>query len=115
MALYFLLGTLTHEGQRLLHQNPDLAVQTAREVQVNGAEILGQYAVLGRYDFVMMVQAEGNDAVARMSQEIGRRTGLHIETLTAIAVGFLADRSPINPEGEIAVVELPTAGPSADP
>ncbi|HIN25557.1 MAG TPA: GYD domain superfamily, partial [Dehalococcoidia bacterium] len=52
MSLYFLLGSLTHDGQRMLHGNPNLITDRTRELSISGAEILGQYAVLGRYDFV---------------------------------------------------------------
>ena len=94
MAIYFLLGTLTNEGQRMLHGNPDLVSDTAADLEVEGAKILGQYAVLGHYDFITMVLADENEAVARLSAELGARTGLHFETLSAVAVGFLADQDP---------------------
>ena len=97
MSLYFLLGTLSAEGQKLVHGDRDLLVKSTRGIQIRGAEILGQYAVLGRYDFVMMVDADDNDAVARLSLEIGVRTGLHIETLPAIAIGFLAENNSEDP------------------
>ncbi len=106
MSLYFLLGTLTFSGQTMVHRDPDLVVNTTREINVDGAMILGQYAVLGRYDFVMMADAVDNDAVARLSVEIGVRTGLHIETLPAIPMGFLADRSPEDPAGIFQPVQL---------
>ncbi len=91
MSLYFLLGSLTHDGQRMLHNNSNLITDRTRDLNVPGAEILGQYAVLGRYDFVMMVEADDNDAVARISLELGMRTGLHLETLPAIPIGFMGD------------------------
>ena len=94
MAIYFLLGTLTNEGQRMLHSNPDLVSDTAATLEVEGAKILGQYAVLGHYDFITMVLADENEAVARLSAEFGVRAGLHFETLSAVAVGFLADQDP---------------------
>ena len=94
MAIYFLLGNLSGEGQRLLHGNPDLISDTAATLEVEGAKILGQYAVLGHYDFITMVLADENEAVARLSAEFGIRTGLHFETLSAVAVGFLADPDP---------------------
>ena len=97
MSLYFLLGTLTSAGQNMVHDDGDLLVKSTRNIGVSGAEILGQYAVLGRYDFVMMVEADDNDAVARLSLEIGVRIGLHIETLPAIAIGFLTDKPPQEP------------------
>ena len=111
MSLYFLLGTLTSTGQQLVHENPDLVVEKTREIRVDGAEILGQYAVLGRYDFVMMVEADDNDAVARLSLEIGVITGLHVETLPAIAIGFLGDRLANDPTWGIASIERPTDTP----
>ncbi len=94
MAIYFLLGRLSGEGQRMLHSNPDLVSDTAATLEVDGAKILGQYAVLGHYDFITMVLADENEAVARLSAEFGVRAGLHFETLSAVAVGFLADQDP---------------------
>ena len=97
MALYFFLGTLTSVGQKLVHENHNLVVEATSTIQVDGANILGQYAVLGRYDYLMLIEADDNDAVARLSLEMGVRTGLHVETLPAIATGFLKDRSDTNP------------------
>ena len=99
MSLYFLLGTLTATGQQNVYENRDLLMESTRSTRVDGAEILGQYAVLGRYDFVMMVEADDNDAVARLSLELGVRIGLHIETLPAIAIGFLTERTQDDPLG----------------
>ncbi len=107
MSLYFLLGTLTATGQRMVHENHDLVVTSTREIEVEGAEILGQYAVLGRYDFVMMVEADDNDAVARLSLEIGVKTGLHIETLPAIAIGFLDHGLSDDPSWRLTSVQRP--------
>ena len=97
MSLYFLLGTLTATGQQKVYDNRDMLIESTRGIQVEGAEILGQYAVLGRYDFVMMVEADDNDAVARLSLELGVLIGLHIETLPAIAIGFLTERPQDDP------------------
>ena len=108
MAIYFLLGSLTSEGQRMLHSNPDLVSDTAAALEVDGAKILGQYAVLGHYDFITMVLADENEAVARLSAEFGARTGLHFETLSAVAVGFLADHDPSGETPDRTSVELGT-------
>jgi uncharacterized protein with GYD domain len=91
MSLYFLLGTLTERGQQMLRNNPDLPTEVLRGIDTDEAEVLGQYAVLGRYDFVMLVEADDNQAVAKLSLEMGVRVGLHIETLPALAVGVLSD------------------------
>ncbi len=106
MSFYFLLTSLTDEGKKLVHGNHRLVVDTARGIDSEGAEILGQYAVLGRYDYVMMVEAEDNDAVARLSLELGVKAGLHIETLPAIAIGFLDPRIVDDPVGSQASVQI---------
>ena len=86
MPLYFLMGNVTENGQRRLRANPDLLVESVRDCDCEGAEVLTQYAVLGRYDFVMLAEADDNDAVARLSLEMSYRVGMHIETLPAIAL-----------------------------
>jgi len=81
----------------MLYDDPDLLVNCTRNINIPGAEILGTYAVLGRYDYVVMVDADDNEAVAKISLEMGVGTGLHIETLPAIAIGFLADTMSDDP------------------
>jgi uncharacterized protein with GYD domain len=108
MSLYFLLTNLTPAGQQLLHDNHDLMVEAGRDIEVDGAEILGQYAVLGKYDFIIMVEADDNDAVARLSLEIGVRVGLHIETLPAIAIGFLHEDPSDDPAWSLTSIQRPT-------
>ena len=92
MPLYFLMGNITENGQSRLRANPDLLVESVRDCASEGAEILTQYAVLGRFDFVMLAEAQDNDAVARLSLEMSYRVGMHIETLPAIALGQLSDQ-----------------------
>jgi uncharacterized protein with GYD domain len=91
MPLYFLLGTLSESGQRMLQRNPDLMIESIRECNSDDANILGQYAVLGKYDYVMMAEADDNEAVGRLALEIGVKAGLHTETLPAMAIGDMAD------------------------
>ena len=82
MSLYFLLGTLSSGGRNMIHNEPNLLVNCTSNIDIPGAKILGTYAVLGRYDYVLMVDVEPRS---------------HIETLPAIAIGFLADTSPEDP------------------
>jgi uncharacterized protein with GYD domain len=87
------MGSVTENGQRRLRENPDLVIESAHDCDCEGAEILTQYAVLGRFDFVMLAEADDNDAVARLSLEMSFRVGMHIETLPAIALGQVAEPS----------------------
>ncbi len=88
--LYILLATLTTDGQRKLIDNPDLINQVAKEINVPNASLLSRYMVLGRYDFVLIAQADDPESAARLSLEFGLRAGVHTETLQAINVDLLA-------------------------
>ena len=94
MPLYFLLGTLNESGQQMLQRDPDLMCESIKECNFKGAHILGQYAVLGKYDYVMMAEADDNEAVGRLALEIGVKVGLHTETLPAMAIGDFSDGNP---------------------
>ena len=87
---YILLATLTTDGQRKLIDNPELINDVAQEVDVPGASLMARYMVLGRYDFVIIAEADGPESVARLSLEFGLRAGVHTETLQAINVDLLA-------------------------
>jgi uncharacterized protein with GYD domain len=110
MSLYFLLGTLTENGQRMLLRNPDMMIEAIRGCDCEGAQILGQYAVLGKYDYVMIAEADDNEAVARLALEIGVKSGLHTETLPAMAIGVMADEESDNGgQEETRFADLPSA------
>ena len=122
MPLYFLMGNITENGQRRLRENPNLLVESVRDCDCEGAEILTQYAVLGRFDFVMLAEADDNDAVARLSLEMSYRVGMHIETLPAIALGQLTDLSDDGDDMETVYAEqsdgewrLPNSGDEGQP
>lgn len=86
MATYILLSTLTDEGRRTVKDRPDRIQEVNKEIEAMGARVIGQYAVLGLYDFVNVVEAPDNEAVARISVELGSRGTIQIMTLPAIAV-----------------------------
>jgi uncharacterized protein with GYD domain len=89
MALYFLLATLNETGQKMLLHNSDQMIETIRDCHCQGARILNQYAVLGKYDYIMLAEADDNEAVGRLALEIGVKAGLNTETLPAMAISVL--------------------------
>ena len=92
MPNYIQLLTLTTEGRARVLKNPSSMLQEQNAIKVSGVQVLGQYAVLGEFDFVNIVEAPDNDAVARFSIELGVRVDAHITTLPAIPVGLLEER-----------------------
>ena len=110
MPLYFLMGTHSENGQQMLLRNPNLLIESISDCRCPGAQILGSYAVLGRCDYVMMVEADDNEAVGRLALEIGVRAGIHTETMPAMAIGGMVERAPDDAE----LVEQAAEAPSAE-
>ena len=86
MPMYVLLTTLTPEGRQTLHRNPDRLNAVNQEIAAFGCKVVAQYAVLGLYDFVNVVEAPDNETVAHLSLDLGSRGTVAITTLPAIPV-----------------------------
>ena len=86
MPMYVLLSTLTDEGRKTVKERPERIKEVNKEIQALGVNVLSQYAVLGPYDFVNIVQAPDNKTIARMSLELGSRGTVQIMSLAAIPI-----------------------------
>jgi len=86
MALYILLSTLTDEGRKTVKSKPERIKEVNKEIEGMGAKVLGQYAVLGMYDFVNIVEAPGNDTMAKISVGLGARGTIQLMTLPAMPI-----------------------------
>ena len=86
MALYILLSSLTDEGRKTVKQKPDRIKEVNKEIEGMGAKVLGQYAVLGLYDFVNIVEAPSNETMAKISVALGARGTIQIMTLPAMTI-----------------------------
>ncbi|MFH1141620.1 MAG: GYD domain-containing protein [Chloroflexota bacterium] len=94
MATYILLSTLTDEGAKTLKARPARIQEVNTEIEAMGARVVEQYAVLGLYDFVNIVEAPDNETIARVSLELSSRGTLHIITLPAIPLGEFLGTGP---------------------
>ncbi len=81
-----MLSTLTPEGVQTLKSNPQRIREVNKEIEQLGVTVTAQWAVLGRYDFVNVVEAPDEQTVARVSMELGTRGTSRYETLTAIPI-----------------------------
>ena len=91
MPIYILLSTLTSEGRKTIKERPERIKEVNKEIEAFGAKVLEQYVVLGRFDFVNIVEAPNNDAIMRVSIELGSRGAVQIMSLPAKPIDdFLA-------------------------
>jgi uncharacterized protein with GYD domain len=86
MPTYIMLSTLTPEGVQTIKNNPQRIREVNKEIEQLGATVKAQWTVLGRYDFVNIVEAPDEGVMARVSLELGSRGTGRFETLTAIPV-----------------------------
>jgi uncharacterized protein with GYD domain len=86
MPTYIMLTKLTPEGIQTIKNNPSRIREVNTEVAQLGAEVKAQWATLGEYDFVNVVEAPDEKVMARVSLELGSRGTSRYETLTAIPI-----------------------------
>lgn len=57
MAIYVMLTNLTDEGRKTIKENPGRIKEVNKEVEAMGVKLLAQYALMGPYDFLNVLEA----------------------------------------------------------
>ena len=86
MPIYVMLTRLTSEGRKSMMNNPQRAFEVNKEVEEMGAKVIVQYALLGNYDFINILEAQSNEVIARVASELGSRGTLEPITMAAITM-----------------------------
>jgi len=94
MPLYLMLSTLTDQGLQTLQSNPDRLREVNRDVEELGGKVVHQWATLGPFDFVNVVEAPDAETIAKVSVALGARGSAKLQTLTAFSIDdFLSSLS----------------------
>jgi uncharacterized protein with GYD domain len=91
MPIFIMLTTLTAEGVQTVKNNPSRIKEVNRELEQIGAKVLAQWATLGRFDFINVVEAPDEKTMAKVSLELGSRGTAHYESLAAIPIDQFID------------------------
>jgi uncharacterized protein with GYD domain len=86
MPVYILLSSLTAQGVKTLKSNPDRLREVNRDVEELGAKVLHQWATLGPFDFVNVVEAPDTATIARVSLALSARGSAKFQTLPALEI-----------------------------
>ena len=86
MATFILLSSLTDDGAQTIKEEPERIREVNHELESMGVKVLEQWAVLGPYDFVNVVEAPDNLTIARVSATLAARGSVRIMTLAAIPI-----------------------------
>ena len=84
--MFILLSSLTQQGVQTLQSNPERLREVNQDVEELGAKVLHQWATLGEFDFVSVVEAPDVETIARISVALGARGSTRIQTLPALDV-----------------------------
>ncbi len=89
MPLYLMLTSLTEKGVQTLNSNPARLREVNHDVEELGAKVLHQWASLGEYDFVNVVEAPDDLTLAKLSVRLSARGSLKVESLPLVSVDDL--------------------------
>ena len=91
MPTYVMLTNLTPEGVQTLKNNPKRVQEVNKEVEQLGVTVRDQWATLGQYDFLPIVEAPDDKTMAKVSVELGSRGTMSSQTLAAMPVEELTE------------------------
>jgi uncharacterized protein with GYD domain len=86
MPTYIMLSTLTSEGVQTVKNNPQRIKEVNKEVEQIGARVVAQWAVLGQFDFINVIEAPDEKTMAKVSLELGSRGTASYQSLPAIPI-----------------------------
>lgn len=86
MGTYILLSRVTDSGAATVKDHPERIKEVNKEIEKFGARVLHQYATVGAFDFVSVVEAPDLAAITRVSVELGSRGSIKIQTLSALPI-----------------------------
>lgn len=86
MPIFILLSTLTQQGVQTLKSNPERLRQVNHDLEELGCRVLHQWATLGEFDFVNVVEAPDTATMAKVSVSLAARGSTKIETLPALEI-----------------------------
>ncbi len=86
MSKYVMLSTLGPDGHARLHSSPERLREVNGDVEAMGVKVLEQYALLGQWDFLNILEAPDAVTMARVATTLAARGTLKTLTLQAIDI-----------------------------
>jgi len=77
---------LNDEGAKTLKKNPGRVKEVNNELKNMGVEVLDQYAVLGNFDFLSIVEADDETKITKAIVEIASRGSIKTVTYKVMEI-----------------------------
>ena len=86
MSRYIIISNLTDEGAKTLKKNPGRVKEVNTELKKMGVEVIDQYAVLGNFDFLSIVEADDETKITKAIVEIASRGSIKTVTYKVMEI-----------------------------
>lgn len=86
VTTYIMFSKLTERGRDRVRTHPERILEVNNEVETRGCRVVAQYAMMGDYDFVTIIEAPDNGEMSRIAIELGARGTIDTTTYTAIPI-----------------------------
>ncbi len=83
---YLMFSKLTERGRDRVRSHPERILEVNNEVEARGCRLVAQYALMGEYDFVTVIEAPDNGEMSRIAIELGARGTIDTTTYAAIPI-----------------------------
>ena len=89
MPQFILMTNLTPDGVRTIKNHPARISEVNSEMEQIGVKVLHQWATLGAYDFISVVEAPDAATVAKVSLALGARGSAKLQSLELVEIDAL--------------------------
>lgn len=83
---FVVLSQLTDDGAETVKDKPQRIKEVNAELKNMGVEVLDQYAILGEYDFLNIVEAPDNKTLAKAMLQLAARGTIRTKSMPAIPI-----------------------------
>jgi uncharacterized protein with GYD domain len=92
MGTYVMLTTLGPDGWATVRENPERIRQVTHEVESMGLKVIAQYALMGQWDFLNVIEAPDEATLAKAAISLAARGTMRTMTLQAVPIDDLIER-----------------------
>jgi uncharacterized protein with GYD domain len=92
MPMYAMLSTLGPDGWETLREKPERINAVKADVEAMGLKVHAQYALMGQFDFLNLIEAPDDESMAQAAIMLAARGTMRTTTLPAIPVDVLIER-----------------------
>jgi uncharacterized protein with GYD domain len=91
MPTYVMLTTVGPDGWARIREQPERITEVTAEVEAMGLTVVAQYALLGQWDFINIIEAPDEASMARAAVALAARGTMRTTTLQAVSVDDLIE------------------------